>query len=121
MAGSIDELDFGNVDALIDARAPPVGSKLRRPSYDVSFSSSTNGGIVPSRFIWQATVQNCELRMFYRNGNAADKSSQTSLPLIGALIGKWGSRLDVQVQALRDRPLRDFETMPARPLYGFGG
>ena len=39
VAGSVDELDVGNVDALVDARAALFGGKLRRPSYDVSFSS----------------------------------------------------------------------------------
>src|SRR4029078_13265838 len=39
VAGSVDELDVGNVDALVDARAALFGGKLRRPSYDVAFSS----------------------------------------------------------------------------------
>jgi hypothetical protein len=39
MAGGVDELDFGDVDALVDAGATLLGDKLNRPSYDVSFSS----------------------------------------------------------------------------------
>src|SRR5262249_4056737 len=39
MAGGFDELNFGVVDALVDAGAALFGGKLDRPSYDVSFSS----------------------------------------------------------------------------------
>jgi hypothetical protein len=35
MAGGVDELDFGDVDALVDARAALFGGKLDWSSYDV--------------------------------------------------------------------------------------
>jgi hypothetical protein len=39
MAGGVDELDFGDVDALVDTRTALFGGKLDWSSYDVSFSS----------------------------------------------------------------------------------
>jgi hypothetical protein len=39
MAGGVDELDFGDIDALVDTGAALFGGKFNRPSYDVSFSS----------------------------------------------------------------------------------
>jgi hypothetical protein len=39
MTGSVNELDFSSVYALVDPRAFPIRDKFRRPSCDVSLSS----------------------------------------------------------------------------------
>ena len=104
VAGSVDELDVRDVDALVDARAALFGGKLRRPSYDVSFSSAGAAAIPALRRGTDVLQMLLNSTRCYSMGSGPAKSSRRALSGTAPLKRHLWVRLPLRAPADRRRP-----------------